>query len=102
MSKPFDPERETRVLLEEVRSDFKALAEQYGSITTKLNEHDQRFVKIEEKLEQHDLQFLKIDHCFNKLEKRFDNLEGRFDKLDQQVCTVISDHEHRLKTLELT
>lgn len=79
-------ERETRVLLEEVRSDFKALAEQYISIDVKLKEHDQKFVKIEQKLEQHDLQFLKIDH--------------RFDRLEQQFGGILKDHEHRLKTLE--
>ena len=86
MSQPFDPERETRVLLEEVRSDFKVLTEQYISIDSKLKEHDQKFVKIEQKLERHDLQFLKMDH--------------RFDRLEQQFGEILKDHEHRLKMLE--
>ena len=81
-----DSERETRVLLEEVRSDFKTIAEQYSTITKKLEGHDQRLVRIEEKLGQHDLQFLKIDH--------------RFDKLEQQFGAILKDHEHRLKTVE--
>ncbi len=35
-----DSQRETRVLLEEVRANFKLLAEQYGSIAHKLEEHE--------------------------------------------------------------
>ena len=95
-----DSERETRVLLEEVRSDVKTIAEQHGSIMTKLKEHDGRFVRIDQKLEQHDLQFLKMDHRFDKLEKRFTGLEQRFDRLDNQFVAVITDHESRLKVLE--
>jgi len=67
-----DSERETRVLLEEVRSDFKLLAEQYSSITKKLKEHDREFFKI----------------------------HGRFDTLEKQFGAILTDHEHRLKTVE--
>ena len=88
-----DSERETRVLLEEVRSDVKTIAEQHGSIMAKLKEHDGRFVRIDQKLEQHDLQFLKMDHRFDKLEKRFTGLEQRFDRLDNQFAVVITDHD---------
>ncbi len=86
MSKPFDSERQTRVLLEKIESNVQTIAEQYGSVMAKLREHDGRFIKIEQKLEQHDLQFLKIDH--------------RFDKLEEQFGEILKDHEHRLKTLE--
>lgn len=79
-------ERETRVLLEEVRSDVKTIGEQYTSIITKLNEHDQRFIKIEQKLEQHDY--------------RFDRIENKLDQFQQQVGSVLIDHENRIKTLE--
>ncbi len=67
-----DSERETRVLLEEVRADFKLLAEQYSSITHKLKEHDMEFAKV----------------------------HGRFDKLERQFGAILTDHEHRLKTVE--
>lgn len=86
MSKPFDPERETKVLVEEVRSDFRLLAEQYTSITQKLKEHDQEFKRVHGR--------------FDHMEQRFTHLEQRFDKLDNQFTAVISDHEHRLKTIE--
>ena len=59
MSKPFDPERETRVLLERIESNVQTIAEQHSSVMAKLKEHDERFVGIEQKLEQHDLEFLK-------------------------------------------
>ncbi len=74
-----DSERETRVLLEEVRADFKLIAEQYGSIAKKLEEHGQ-------KLNRHDTEFLKI--------------QARFDKLEQQFGAILTNHEHRLKAVE--
>ena len=43
----FDSGRETRVLLEQIHSEVKTVSEQHGSIMGKLQEHDQRFEKIE-------------------------------------------------------
>jgi len=81
-----DSERETRVLLEEVRSDVKVVAEQYGSIASKLKEHDQ--------------EFLKLHGRFDGLEHRFEKLEYRFGKFEQQFGAILTDHEHRFKTVE--
>ena len=47
----YDSQRETRVLLEQIRSEVKTVSEQHGTIMEKLQEHDQRFVKIDTKLE---------------------------------------------------
>ena len=89
----FDTGRETRVLLEQIRSEVKTVSEQHGSIMGKLQEHDQKFEKIERKLEQHDVHFLHID-------QRFKNMDARFDRLEKVVTGVMSDHETRIKRLE--
>ena len=90
----FDSGRETRVLLEQIRSEVRTVSEQHGSVMEKLQEHDQRFEKIEHKLEQHDVHFLHID-------QRFQNMDARFDRLEKVVTGVISDHETRIKRLEV-
>lgn len=79
-------ERETRVLLEEVRSELKVVAEGHGSIVKRLD-------KVEEKLYEHDRRFDKIDY-------RFDKLDQRFDRFEKEFGSVLTDHEHRLKTVE--
>lgn len=89
----FDAGRETRVLLEQIRSEVKTVSEQHGSIMGKLQEHDQRFEKIENKLEQHDMHFLHID-------QRFANMDARFDRLEKVITGVVSDPETRIKKLE--
>lgn len=82
-----DSERETRVLLEEVRSDFKLLAEQYGSITSKLKDHDQEFTKLHGRLD--------------KVEVGLGHVRDQLGQLQNQVSSVLTDHEHRLKALEV-
>ncbi len=89
----FDSGRETRVLLEQIRSEVKTVSEQHGSIMGKLQEHDQKFEKIERKLDQHDAHFLHID-------QRFKNMDVRFDRLEKVVTGVMSGHETRIKRLE--
>ena len=99
--------RHTHVLREDFEKQVRTVAEQYGSIVQKLNEHDQRLIRIEGGLQQHDLEFVKVyarfdsmENRFDHLENRFDHLENRFDKLDKQIGTVLTDHEHRLKGIE--
>jgi uncharacterized coiled-coil DUF342 family protein len=89
----FDAGRETRVLLGQIRSEVRTVSEQHGSVMEKLQEHDQRFEKIERKLDQHDAHFLHID-------QRFKNMDVRFDRLEKVVTGVMSGHETRIKRLE--
>ena len=71
--------RETRVLLEDVRSELKVVAEGHTSIVKRLD-------GVGAKLIQHD--------------HRFDRIEGQLGQLQQQVGSVLTDHESRLKVLE--
>ena len=79
-------QHETRVLLEEIRSEVKTVSEQHGSVMEKLQEHDQRFEKIQARLEKIELK--QISH------------DGKFDRIEKVITTVMSDHETRIKKLE--
>ena len=78
--------RHTNVLREDFERQVKTIGKQHGSVMKKLDEHDGRFAKIDDRLRQHDLEFVKV--------------HSRFDKLEQQIGTILTDHEHRLKQLE--
>lgn len=96
----FDSERETRVLLEQIRSEVKTVSEQHGSIMGKLQEHDKRFEKIDSKLEQHDLQFVQINQKLVSHDSKFTNIAGRLDRIEKVITGVMSDHETRIKRIE--
>ena len=83
----FDSERETRVLMEEVRSELKVVAEGHGLIIGRLDKVEGRLDKVEGKLVQHD--------------QHFDRIEGQLGQLQKQVGSVLTDHESRVKTLEV-
>lgn len=82
----FDSQRETRVLLEQIHSEVKAVSEQHGSVMGKLQEHDQRFEKITDRLE--------------KIELKLIGHDGKFDRIEKVITTVLSEHETRIKKLE--
>ncbi len=93
-AKEFDAGRETRVLLEQIRSEVKTVSEQHGSIMGKLQEHDQRFEKIDGRLDKIELKLIAHDG-------RFVNMDARFDRLEKVITGVVSDHETRIKKLEV-
>ncbi len=93
-------QHETRVLLEEIRSEVKTVSEQHGSIMEKLQEHDQRFEKIQARLEKIELKQISHDGKFEKIELKQISHDGKFDRIEKVITTVMSDHETRIKKLE--
>lgn len=116
-----DTQLQTRVLLEEIRSEVKIVGEQHGTVIKKLD-------NIDAKLSQHDegLQIIKVTVRSNSGELKsvklsVNELDGKVESLDAKVAdntsqikelqagqqeinrkldTVITDHEHRLQKLE--
>jgi len=87
MSKAYDSERETRVLLEELQSQLRVIAEGHTQVIERLDEHDLRFDQLEERF---DKRFNRMEHHFNR----------RFDRLEEQFGGVLKDHERRIVSLE--
>jgi len=76
-------ERHTGVMVEALRSEIRVVAEQYGDIVKKLEEHDRRFDRV-------DLRFDRIDLEFSAMKTALFNTSHRVD-----------DHETRIRELEL-
>jgi len=74
--------RHMGVLFEGLESEIKVIAEQHGSIMTKLEEHDGRFDRV-------DLRFDRIDLEFSAMKT------GLFDTSHR-----VNDHEARIRKLE--
>jgi len=70
------------VIAEDLKDNLKIIAEQVGTNTEKLQEHDERFNKIDEKLEEHDERFNKIDESLEII--KFD-IEFIKNELKQKV-----------------
>jgi len=65
--------RHVGVLFEGLRSEIKVIAEQHGSIMTKLEEHDRRFDRV-------DLRFDRIDLEFSAMKTALFDTSHRLDK----------------------
>jgi len=74
------------VIAEDLKDNLKIIAEQVGANTEKLQEHDERFNKIEEKLQEH-------DQRFNKIEKKLQDHDDRFNKIDESLEIIKLDIE---------
>jgi len=77
--KTTDSERETRVLLEDIRQQVKTVAEGHGTIIHKLDEHDKKFEHIDQRL---------------------DRIEMVLTDTNDRVKTIEKDHGTRITKLE--
>lgn len=117
----FDPGRETRVLLEEVHSSVKTIAEGHGVIIKRLDNvegelstvktavmensngikalrGDVKILKRGQESLRSDVGTLKSD--VDGLRVGQDSLKDGQDEIKQKLDTVVFNHEHRIKTLE--
>lgn len=82
-----DEERERfQVLLEDIQTSVKVLAEAQGAAVERLDRMDSRFDKLETR--------------FDRQEMRFDRLETRFDGLETRFEVFAGDTQQRLKRIE--
>ena len=107
MPKAFDSERETRVLLEEVRFELKVVAEGHTSIVKRLDKVEDSLQGVKTGLQEVRGRLDRVEGRLGQVEGRLDRVEGRLghvegqlDQLQNQVSSVLTDHEHRLKVLE--
>ena len=74
-----DESRRTNVLLEEMRSHFKLLAEGQQGILARMDRTDGRI---------------------NMLDRKIDTLDRKIEELRRDVTMVLKEHEARLRALE--
>ena len=74
--------RHMGVLVEGLRSEIKVIAEQHGSIMTKLEEHDRRFDRVDLRFDRIDLEFSAMKTALFDTSHRVDDHETRIRKLE--------------------
>ena len=82
-------ERHTNILMEQMKHEVKTVAEGHGFIIRKLEEHDERFDKIDAKLVEHDKKFVKIGSELQSISAAL-----------METSHETKDHEKRIKKLE--
>lgn len=90
--------RHMSVLMEEMRSQVKLIAEQYGSFVDRFDVIDDRFDVIDER--------------FNRIEAKLGEHDRRFDRVDLDLKAIknavfdnshrLSDHDTRIRKLEMS
>ena len=103
----FDSGRESRVLLEEVRSQFHVVAEQYGAINRKLDLQEVALSQVEMEVQIVKSRVGSIDAKVNSVERELGAVKGavldngrQLDRLEQKVENVTENHDVRLKAIE--
>jgi len=78
----YDSQRETRVLLKQIKSEVKVVAKQHGDIMKKFDVMKQRFDRVENVLMENGLQTKRIGQ---KLDTVIDNHETRIHKIETKI-----------------
>ena len=75
-------ERHMGVMVEALRSEIRIVAEQYGSVVKKLEEHDRRFDRVDLRFDRIDLEFSAMKTALFDTSHRVDDHETRIRKLE--------------------
>lgn len=89
----FDTQRETRVLLEHIRSDVRTLSEQHGDIVKKLDNIESDVTTLKEGVSV--IKLVLQDHTKDIQELKKGQLQ-----IENTIKGVMSDHETRITKLE--
>ncbi len=95
-TKPADSERETRVLLEDIRHSVKTVAENHSGLSSKLNNIDDRLSKIEST-------FFKNEWAIESIKNKVGTIDTKIDRIESVVLDInntIKDNGKRITKLE--
>lgn len=84
-TKTTDSERETRVLLEDIRQQVKIVAEGHGTIIKKLEDHDKKFEQIDQRFDRIETVLTDTNVRVKSIEKKINNHEARIAKVEEKV-----------------
>jgi len=81
IGKKIDTDRETRVLLEEVRHEVKTVAEGHGSIISKLEEMDRQFRK-------NDSEHFKLEMLMESVKSQAGTIDTKATRIERDLDTI--------------
>ena len=88
-----DSQRETRVLLEQIHSEVKIVAEGHDILNQKLD-------NVDAKLQGHDVRFDRLEMVAGEHSKDIKELKAGQEEIKQKLDTVTENHEKRIQKLE--
>ncbi|NQT22303.1 MAG: hypothetical protein HQ579_02575 [Candidatus Omnitrophica bacterium] len=100
----YDSERETRVLLEEVGSDVKKIAEQVGSNSLelmKLGKMEKDIVEVKSELGTVKIAVMENSRGIRGNSAGIQENSNRLDRIEKKLDTVTTDLEKRVGKLEV-
>lgn len=99
-----DSQRETRVLLENMYSDIKKVAEGHSELVSRLDEIDNKLLKNESDHFKLEMKVESIKSQTGTIDSKVDRIERQVNSIKDavmEVGAVTKDHETRLKKLEV-
>ena len=88
------------VLMENVETSLKVLAEAHVAQVERLDRIDGRLERVETKVDRLDMRVGVLETKVDKLETKFDKLETKVDKLETKFEVFASDTQQRLGRIE--
>jgi len=96
----YDSQRETRVLLEQIRSEVKAVAEQHGSVKDDLATIKSELDTMKMALMENSVNIKVLKQGQDKAKADVDALQSGQKRIEQKLDTALDNHEKRIKNLE--
>lgn len=87
-TKSIDSERETRVLLEEIRHSLKTVAEGHGVLAKKLENHDEKLGEIGTIVRKIDANYFKLQMDTESIKSQAGTLNIKVDRIERELETV--------------
>lgn len=91
-------EGETRVLLEDIRSEVKKIAKGHSGLVERFDKQDVKFEAIDKRFDILENAVMENSKAIKRVEN---NLTANIKGLEEKVDKVLIDYEGRIKKLEL-
>ena len=87
-SKTTDSERETRVLLEEIRKQVQTVAEGHSALAKKLEGHDEKLNEISSVVQKIDTHYFKLQMDTESIKSQTGTIDIKTDRIERELGTV--------------
>ena len=87
-SKTIDSERETRVLLEDIRKQVQTVAEGHSMLAKKLESHDEKLNEISTVVQKIDTHYFKLQMDTESIKSQTGTIDIKTDRIERELGTV--------------
>ena len=99
-TQPDDSQMQTRVLLEEIRSEVKVVGEQHGTIVKRLDGIESELKSVKMAIMDNSLEITSLKTETKELKTGMQELKSGQEEIKQKLDTAISQNEERFKRIE--